>query len=243
MVKSLLSLAGLIGLSKAASWPNGPFTTSGSSIIDASGNVVTYAGANWPGAADVMIPEGLQYQSVANIVAKLTEAGVNVIRLTYAIELIDQIYENGGVDVPISTAFAEALGETDGAAVFQEVLKANPSFSEDITRLEVSTRTRLNILFLPFFFLSLSSLSRFCSSSSVTNILVFLWQVFDAIAAECAANEIYVHLDNHISQGTWCCSTDDGNAWWGDTYFSIANWTRGLSYMADHVSIYIYPPS
>lgn len=152
MVKSLLSLAGLIGLSKAASWPNGPFTTSGSSIIDASGNVVTYAGANWPGAADVMIPEGLQYQSVANIVAKLTEAGVNVIRLTYAIELIDQIYENGGVDVPISTAFAEALGETDGAAVFQEVLKANPSFSEDITRLEVSTRTRLNILFLPFFF-------------------------------------------------------------------------------------------
>lgn len=63
-------------------------------------------------------------------------------------------------------------------------------------------------------------------------------QVFDAIAEECAANEIYVHLDNHISQGTWCCSTSDGNAWWGDTYFSIANWTRGISYMADHVSIY-----
>lgn len=136
-MKPLFSLASLLGLAKAASWPNGPFTTSASSIIDASGNVVTYAGANWPGAADVMIPEGLQYQSVASIVAKLTEAGVNVIRLTYAIEMIDQIYENGGVDVPISTAFAEALGETDGAAVFQEVLKANPSFSEDITRLEV----------------------------------------------------------------------------------------------------------
>lgn len=62
-----------------------------------------------------------------------------------------------------------------------------------------------------------------------------MYQIFDAIAAECAANEIYVHLDNHISQGTWCCSTTDGNAWWGDTYFSISNWTRGLAYMADHV--------
>lgn len=24
------------------------------------------------------------------------------------------------------------------------------------------------------------------------------------------------------------------NAWWGDEYFSVANWTRGLSYMAEH---------
>lgn len=31
----------------------------------------------------------------------------------------------------------------------------------------------------------------------------------------------------------WCCSTGDGNSWWGDTYFSAANWTRGLSYMAN----------
>lgn len=137
-MKSLLSLAGLFGFTTAASWPNGPFTTSGSSIIDASGNVVTYAGANWPGAADVMIPEGLQYQSIANIVAKLTEAGINVVRLTYAIELIDQIYENGGVDVPVSTAFVNALGQANGTVVFQEVLKANPAFDESITRLEVS---------------------------------------------------------------------------------------------------------
>lgn len=127
----------LAGFSAAASWPNGPFTTSGRDILDASGTVVTYAGANWPGAADVMIPEGLQFQSVASIVAKLKAAGMNVIRLTYAIELIDQIYENGGVDVPLSTAFVAALGETNGPAVFQQVLTANPSFSKNITRLEV----------------------------------------------------------------------------------------------------------
>jgi hypothetical protein len=60
--------------------------------------------------------------------------------------------------------------------------------------------------------------------------------VFDAVAAELAANEIYIVLDNHMSEGAWCCNTEDGNSWWGDTYFSAANWTRGLAYMADHVS-------
>lgn len=37
-----------------------------------------------------------------------------------------------------------------------------------------------------------------------------------------------------MSQGAWCCNTGDGNSWFGDTYFSVANWTRGLSYMANH---------
>lgn len=137
-MKSLAALFGIANLAAAQSWPNGPFTTSGRDIIDASGNVVTYAGANWPGAADVMIPEGLQYQSVANIVAKLKELNMNVIRLTYAIELVDQIYENNGVDIPISQAFTDALGDTNGTAVYNEVLAANPDFDASITRLEVS---------------------------------------------------------------------------------------------------------
>lgn len=137
MKKTIFTFTGLLGLTSAA-WPNSPFTTSGRDILDASGAVVTYAGANWPGAADVMIPEGLQYQSVASIVALIKDAGMNVIRLTYAIELIDQIYENGGVDVPVSTAFVNALGEANGTSVFQEVLSKNPTFAENITRLEVS---------------------------------------------------------------------------------------------------------
>jgi hypothetical protein len=37
-----------------------------------------------------------------------------------------------------------------------------------------------------------------------------------------------------MSKGAWCCSTGDGNAWFGDKYFSVANWTRGLTYMANH---------
>ncbi|KAB5542501.1 glycoside hydrolase superfamily [Coniochaeta sp. 2T2.1] len=178
----------------AAAWPNGPFVTSGRWIRDASGTNVTYAGANWPGAADVMIPEGLQYQSIETIVAKIKSVGMNAIRLTYAIEMIDQIYSNGGKDVPISTALTKALGATNGAKVLAQIIAKNPQFSASTTRL----------------------------------------QVFDAVAAECAKQQIYVHLDNHISKGMWCCSTNDGNSWWGDTYFSTANWTRGLNYMANH---------
>lgn len=137
MKSSFSALAGLIGLAAAQSWPNGPFTASGRDILDASGNVVTLAGANWPGAADVMIPEGLQYQSVAYIVSKLKEINMNAVRLTYAIEMIDQIYENGGVDIPLSQAFTQALGEANGTTVFNQVLAANPDFSANITRLEV----------------------------------------------------------------------------------------------------------
>lgn len=145
-MKSSLSAASLFGLAAAASWPYGPLTTSGSQMLDDVGNVVTYAGANWPGAADVMIPEGLQYQSVAKIVANLKETGINSIRLTFAIEMIDQIYENGGVDIPVATAFVNALGETNGSRVFQDMLLANPTFDKGITRLQVSAprKTRLD---------------------------------------------------------------------------------------------------
>jgi hypothetical protein len=45
-----------------------------------------------------------------------------------------------------------------------------------------------------------------------------LLQVFDAVAAELAKQEIWVHLDNHVSKAQWCCGADDGNAWFGGGY-------------------------
>ncbi|ESZ94649.1 hypothetical protein SBOR_4958 [Sclerotinia borealis F-4128] len=179
-------------IEERATWPYAPFTTSGRWILDSAGHNVSYAGANWPGAADTMIPEGLQYQSIASIVTKIKSLGMNVIRLTYAIQMIDDYYANGQVDVPILTSFTNALGTTNGTAVVNKIIKNNPTFTSKTTRM----------------------------------------QVFDAIAAECLKQQIYVHLDNHISKGEWCCSTADGNAWFGDTYFNVANWQRGLAYMA-----------
>ncbi|KAI0875573.1 glycoside hydrolase superfamily [Hypoxylon argillaceum] len=187
-----LSLSTEIG--RRASWPNGPLVTSGRWITDASGTKLTYVGANWPGSLETMIPEGLQYQSVETIVSKIKSLGMNAVRLTYAIEMIDQYYDNGEQDITIQTAFIDALGQEDGTTIYNKVVANNPSFGNGTTRL----------------------------------------QVYDAIAAECAKQEIYVHLDNHVSKAGWCCSPLDGNSWWGDEYFDVGNWTRGLSFMAEH---------
>jgi hypothetical protein len=183
------------GVSQRAAWPNRPLITAGRWIHDASGNRLTYAGTNWPGHNDVMIPEGLQYQSIETIVQMVKSLGMNAIRLTFAIEMIDDIYANGGMDVTIQKAFVQALGQSNGTRVLNQVLAKNPRFSASTTRL----------------------------------------QVFDAVAEELNKQQIYIHLDNHISKGMWCCSGTDGNTWWGDTQFSTANWVRGLSYMANHV--------
>ncbi|KAI0536246.1 glycoside hydrolase superfamily [Xylaria digitata] len=193
-VNSLFSLSLSTEIERQASWPNGPLVTSGRWITDASGAKVTYVGVNWAGSLETMIPEGLQYQSIETLVSKIKSLGMNAIRLTYAIEMIDQYYDNGEKDVTIQKSFIDALGQDDGMAIYDKVIANNPSFGAETTRL----------------------------------------QVYDAIAAECAKQEIYVHLDNHISKAGWCCSPLDGNSWWGDTYFDVKNWTRGLSFMAEH---------
>lgn len=121
-------------------WPNGPFTTKGTSIVDASGSNFTYAGVNWPGAAETMVPEGLQYQSIETIVSRIKSLGMNSVRLTYATEMIDQVYENNMTDVPIMTAFVDALGMDNGTSIFNKVMANNPSLNQSTTRLQVSTR-------------------------------------------------------------------------------------------------------
>jgi hypothetical protein len=40
-------------------------------------------------------------------------------------------------------------------------------------------------------------------------------EVFDAVAKEMHKQQIYILLDNHISNAEWCCGRDDGNAWFG----------------------------
>lgn len=110
---------------------------------NALNETVVYAGVNWPGAADVMIPEGLQYQSISSIVSKIKSLGMNVIRLTYAIEMIDDIYDDG--DVSLGDATQIALGAENGTKVLNEILAANPSFSTNTTRLQVSTLNRAQI--------------------------------------------------------------------------------------------------
>jgi len=122
-------------------WPNGPLVTSGRLIRDTTGASVKYAGANWPGAGEVMIPEGLQYQSIQTIVSKIGKGtgglGMNAIRLTFAIQMIDEIYSNGGKDITLQKAFVQALGQANGTKVLNQVLTKNPGLNASTTRLEV----------------------------------------------------------------------------------------------------------
>jgi len=123
-------------IAAASSWPDTPFKTSGRQIVDQSGNNVVYAGVNWPGAADTMLPEGLQYQSIKNIVNKISSLGANIIRLTYAIEMIDDIYSYSP-NSTLQNTLINALGTVNGTAVLHEILKKNSQFTPYTSRLEV----------------------------------------------------------------------------------------------------------
>lgn len=132
-------LATLIGITIpqiALAIAPGPLSTSGRWIVDANGQNITFAGVNWPGASEAMLPEGLQYQSIENIVDKIKTLGMNVIRLTFAIEMIDDILETGR-DVSIKDSLVKALGEKNGTKVFSNIVRHNPQFGVDTTRLQV----------------------------------------------------------------------------------------------------------
>ena len=173
---------------------NTPFSVSGRWILDSTGSPVTFAGVNWPGSGEAMVPEGLQYASIESTVSKIKSLGMNVIRLTFPIELVDNILDNG--DSTVQDSFINALGSENGTTVFNQITSSNSQITNSTTRLEV----------------------------------------YDMVAEECNNQGIYVHLDNHISKAMWCCSNDDGNAWFGDTHFDVEKWKRGLEYMASHAS-------
>lgn len=61
-------------------------------------------------------------------------------------------------------------------------------------------------------------------------------EVWDAVAKELANQNVILHLDNHVSKAFWCCAENDGNGWFGEQYFDVEKWKRGLAYMAKHVS-------
>ena len=122
--------------SRQDGWPHAPFTTRGRDIKNTRGETVTYAGVNWPGAADTMLPEGLQYRSVADIVSKIKSLGMNAIRLTYAIEMIDDIYSNNP-NSSLRGTLVHALGQQNGTKVLGQILRNNPNFTPATTRLEV----------------------------------------------------------------------------------------------------------
>lgn len=120
-----------------------PFHTHGPHILSADNKLVQYVGTNWPGHQDAMIPEGLQYSSIKGIVSKIKSLNLNVVRLTFAIELVDDIFNRG--DVSLENTLINALGPTNGSLVLGEVLKHNPGLSKHTTRLQVYDAVALEL--------------------------------------------------------------------------------------------------
>jgi len=58
------------------------------------------------------------------------------------------------------------------------------------------------------------------------------FEILSHISEVAAKKGIFIHPDVHTSKAQWCCSHTDGNAWFGDKYFDIDRWLRGLKYVA-----------
>lgn len=61
-----------------------------------------------------------------------------------------------------------------------------------------------------------------------------LLAVRDAVVLACAKRNVFVLFDNQVSHSEWCCSTTDGNGWWGDKYFNVTQWLHSLHTIARH---------
>ncbi|KAM3417433.1 hypothetical protein BST61_g5679 [Cercospora zeina] len=118
-------------------WPFGPFSTRGRDIVNARGVPVTWAGVNWPGSGETMVPEGLEWASVEDIIDHIHSVGFNFIRLTYAIEQVDQVYLRNMSDVPLEVAMINALGYENGTKVTREIVEKNPSWTKDTGRFQI----------------------------------------------------------------------------------------------------------
>lgn len=170
-----------------------PLSTKGRDIVDANGDIFHFVSTNWPGHQEIMIPEGLQHQSIKDIVSWFGKFGLNSVRLTFAIEMIDDIYNNSP-NQTLEKSVMNALGPTNGTKVLNQILTKNPQFSRNTTRL----------------------------------------QVWDAVGKELSDQGVVIHLDNHVSKAFWCCGDDDGNGWFGEKFFDIENWKRGLAFITKH---------
>ncbi|OSS53484.1 hypothetical protein B5807_00141 [Epicoccum nigrum] len=170
-----------------------PLSTKGRDIIDANGEIFHFVSTNWPGHQEVMVPEGLQHASIQDIVSWFPKFGLNSVRLTFAIEMIDDYLDNSS-NQTLEKSFINSLGKANGTIVLDQILEKNPEFTKNTTRLEV----------------------------------------WDAVAKELSRQGVIIHLDNHVSKAFWCCADNDGNGWFGERFFDVGKWKRGLAFMADH---------
>lgn len=59
--------------------------------------------------------------------------------------------------------------------------------------------------------------------------LLSLREVHHRVVDVLTSHGLMVILENHVSRPQWCCSDTDGNGFWGDEFFDVGSWLRGLT--------------
>ncbi|KAI0125125.1 glycoside hydrolase superfamily [Xylariales sp. AK1849] len=117
-------------------WPYAPFKTQGRDIVNSKGDVISWAGVNWP-MSETMVPEGLEWKSAEAILDDVKSVGFNFIRMGYAIQMVDEVYDRNGDDVPLEVAMIMGLGYENGTKVTNEIVAKNPGWTPQTTRFEI----------------------------------------------------------------------------------------------------------
>lgn len=80
--------------------------------------------------------------------------------------------------------------------------------------------------------LNLQSTLRGISVHNPSLVDLTLIDAFKCVVSSLAHFGILIILDNHVSKPKWCCGDNDGNGFWGDTFFRAETWIEGLSTVA-----------
>ncbi|KAL1199936.1 Glycosyl hydrolase 5 family protein [Cardamine amara subsp. amara] len=59
-----------------------------------------------------------------------------------------------------------------------------------------------------------------------------LIEAYKKVVASLGKKNVMVILDNHVTKPGWCCGYNDGNGFFGDTFFDPATWISGLTKIA-----------
>mmetsp|Transcript_38938 Transcript_38938/g.70894 ORF Transcript_38938/g.70894 Transcript_38938/m.70894 type:complete len:414 (-) Transcript_38938:59-1300(-) len=57
-------------------------------------------------------------------------------------------------------------------------------------------------------------------------------EILDAVIDACSKHDLLVILDNHMSDGDWCCSNTDGNGLWYNERWPTSSWLQAHSIVA-----------
>ena len=112
--------------------PSFPLTAKGLHVVDSAGVSFQFRCANWPGHMESMLPEGIQWTSLDDIVALIVSSNVyNCIRLTYAADMWSTVDK--------STTARQALMALNLSSQVTAVTKYNPDLI-DLPLIDIQTR-------------------------------------------------------------------------------------------------------